>query len=173
MRTSTHSHYSWVMNSQMLTYRVWLTLGLAVLGSSQWKWPLPSVLLNLRQRRTEPLNCQLLITSFAAWFARNPLFPLHQILFYSHLESTNHHEPYVVYHNSLRSVTHCNALSLGLVLEGIVLPLLSMSKTSSRSTKLSLGMVALRNIRETPAACVRKRSKSIASYQPFSPIIAI
>jgi hypothetical protein len=48
---------------------------------------------------------------------------------------------------------HCNAPSLGFLFDGILLEPVPMFKTSSKSTKLSLGKVSPRNIRETPTAC--------------------
>jgi hypothetical protein len=45
---------------------------------------------------------------------------------------------------------HCSAASLGFIFDGSRSP--PMFKISSKSTKLSLGMVAPRNLSETPAA---------------------
>jgi hypothetical protein len=47
---------------------------------------------------------------------------------------------------------HCSAASLGFIFDGILLEPFPMFKISSKSTKLSLGMVAPRNLSETSAA---------------------
>ena len=133
-----------------------LTLGLAALGSLQWKRPLCGILLNLRKRRTEPLNCCPFMTSFGPLLTRNRVPPPNPTL----VPSGKYQSPRSVRtipdsvpQQSTRSVMHCNAASslAGFLLDGIEELPYPTFMISSKSTKLSLGKITPRNLRETPA----------------------
>ena len=94
---------------------IWLTLGLAALGNSQRKRPLSSTALNLRKRRTEPLNCCPFMTSLGPLFTRKSSPILENS---TPRPSGKYQSPRVVRtvpdsvpQQSTRSVMHCKALS--------------------------------------------------------------
>ena len=140
---------------------IWLTLGLAAFGSSQRKRPLCGILLNLRKRRTEPLNCCPFMTSFGPLFTRNRVLYLYNMINPTLVPLGKYQSPRSVRtvpadsvpQQSTRSVMHCNAASslAGFLLYGTEELPYPMFKTSSKSTKLSLGKITPRNLRETPA----------------------
>ena len=150
-------HYNIIIvaMSNKLTYvnieaRVRSVLGSAALHG--WKRPLSSASLNLQKRRTEPLVLlcsrhlhlyllQIRYSNYQKTLRLSYSPPIGKVPITSNRWSTTAY---------YRSVIHSNAPS-ELSFDGLPLP---MVQISSRSTKLSLGMVSPLRTKETPAACM-------------------